>query len=123
MVKNVIVADDRENWRETYVAVVASAFPDVHIDAVETGTDLVKRVLEGNYSVVISDNNMESNDNGLEEALRKIRQSGNNVPFYLISAGRLTLERDALQSGATGFYKKESFDSDKLIGDITKYLR
>ncbi|MBS3137587.1 response regulator [Candidatus Woesearchaeota archaeon] len=121
MVKNVIVADDRENWRKMYVAVLSSAFPDVHIDEVETGSDLVKRVLEGNYSVVISDNDMESRNNGLE-ALQQIRLSGNNVPFYLVSAKGSAVERDAISYGATCFYNKVLFDSDKLIADITQYL-
>src|SRR3989338_10529834 len=109
MVKNVIVADDRENWRKMYVAVLSSAFPDVHIDEVETGSDLVKRVLEGDYSLVISDNDMEGQGDGLE-ALRAIRKAGNNVPFYVIS-GR-SIGDEALRLGANGFYNKALFDSD-----------
>ena len=80
MVKNVIVADDHPSWRGMYVDVVKGSFPDVHVDTVETGSDLVRRVLQGDYSLVISDNDMEEKGAGLK-ALQTIRQSGNNVPL------------------------------------------
>lgn len=120
MTKKVIIADDHQSWREMYVQAVKSAFPEVNIDEVESGTDLVERVLQGNYSAVISDNDMENKGAGLA-ALKRIRESGNNVPFYLISAG--TNKDTALNSGANGFYKKAEFDSDQLIADITQYLK
>src|SRR3989344_4714091 len=87
MVKNVIVADDHPSWRGMYVDIVKGAFPDVNVDAVETGSDLVKRVLEGDYSLVISDNDMEEKGVGLKP-LQTIGGSGNNVPLYIVSAGR-----------------------------------
>ncbi len=81
---NVIVADDIDSWREMYIDILQEAFPNVSVDAVSNGSDLVARVLLGNYSVVISDNDMEKPNAGLE-ALRTLRTSGNNVPFYLLS--------------------------------------
>lgn len=120
MTKRVIIADDHQSWREMYVHAIRFAFPDVNIDEVESGADLVKRVLQGDYSAVVSDNDMEDKGAGLT-ALRTIRESGNNVPFYLISAG--TNKDTALNSGANGFYKKAESDSDQLIADITQYLK
>ena len=122
MVKNAIVADDHPSWREMYVDIVKGAFPDVNVDAVETGSDLVKRVLEGDYSLVISDNDMEEKGVGLK-ALQTIRGSGNNVPLYIVSAGSSDVARNALRYGANGFYDKADFDSDKVLEEITSYLR
>src|SRR3989338_2121127 len=122
MTKNAIVADDHPSWRGMYVDIVKRAFPDVHVDAVETGSDLVKRVLEGDYSLVISDNDMEEKGVGLK-ALQTIRGSGNNVPLYIVSGGSSNVARNALSYGANGFYDKSDFDSDKVLEDITQHLQ
>ena len=119
MVKSVIVADDCLDWREMNVRKVQEAFPDVHVDSVETGSELVKRVLEGDYSAVISDNNMEEEGAGLK-ALQTIRETGNQVPFYVCSGSNIG--KEALRLGANGFYDKADFDSDQIRADLTQYL-
>ena len=122
MLKNVIIAEDHPSWRGICVDLVKSSFPDVQVDVVETGSDLVRRVLEGDYSLVISDNDMEEEDAGLK-ALQTIRGSGNNVPLYMVSSGSSDVVRKALCYGANGFYKKENFNSDKLLEDIAQHLQ
>ncbi|HIH11512.1 TPA: response regulator [Candidatus Woesearchaeota archaeon] len=122
MLKNVIIAEDHLSWRGICVDLVKSSFPDVQVDVVETGSDLVRRVLEGDYSLVISDNDMEEEDAGLK-ALQTIRGSGNNVPLYMVSSGSSDVVRKALCYGANGFYKKENFNSDKLLEDIAQHLQ
>ncbi len=122
MVKNVIVADDHPSWRGMYADIVKRAFPDVHVDAVETGSDLVERVLQGDYSLVISDNDMEEKGAGLK-ALQEIRGSGNNVPLYIVSAGSSAVARNAIHYGANGFYDKSDFDSERIVKDITQHLQ
>lgn len=122
MAKKVIIADDDEQWREMHKEVIQRSFPDANIDEVETGTDLVERVLHGDYSLVLSDNNMERTDAGLD-ALRKIREAGNGVPFYVICAGDSKIAERALLYGANGFYDKAEYDSDKIVEDITKHLQ
>ena len=116
---NVIVADDIDSWREMYIDILQEAFPNVSVDAVSNGSDLVARVLLGNYSVVISDNDMEKPNAGLE-ALRTLRTSGNNVPFYLLSGK--SIREKVLQAGANEFYNKENFDADKIMKDIARYI-
>lgn len=122
MVKKVIIADDDEIWREMHAVVVKRAFPDVHIDQVETGTDLGERVLQGDYSLVLSDNNMERTDAGLD-ALRKIREAGNGVPFYVICTGNSKIAGRALLYGANGFYDKAKYDDEEILKGITKHLQ
>ena len=120
MVKKAIVADDRSDWREMYVSAIKSNFPDVEVDEVESGSDLVERVLSGDYCLAISDNDMEGQADGLR-ALKAIREAGSQVPFYLIS-GR-SIGGEAIRLGANGFYDKAQFDSDKVVEDITQYLQ
>ena len=121
MVYNVIIADDHQTWRETQAGEIQDTFPDVRVDMVETREELVNRVLSGDYSVVVSDNDMENQNDGLE-ALRTIRKAGNNVPFYLWSARNIGDE--ALSSGANGFYKKDLFatEFEKMVTEIAQYL-
>jgi len=121
MVYTIIVADDHQTWRETQVGEIQDAFPDVRVDMVETREELVGRVLSGDYSVVVSDNDMENPNDGLE-ALRAIRSAGNNVPFYLWSARNIGDE--AISSGANGFYKKDQFatEFEMMVEEITQYL-
>ena len=121
MRKSVIVADDQANWRRTIFRVIKRVFPDVQIDQVETGEDLTERVLEGDYAVVITDNDMEEHDAGLR-AIQQIRESGNGVPIYLIFGGSTNTAREALRYGVTKVYEKDDFDHEQLVADITKHL-
>jgi len=122
----VIVAEDDSRWSEMYVDKLQDRFPKVHVDVVETGKELVSHVLEGNYSLIISDNDMEDRNDGLK-ALETIRESGDKIPFYIIS-GSERVEECALQEGATGFYCKGSFDSDtnwfsnEVLENLAKHL-
>lgn len=122
MVRNVIVADDHRSWRSIFVSMFENSFPDVHVDVVETGRDLVQRVLAGDYSVAISDNDMEEKGAGLK-ALRQLRESGNNVPLYIVSGGSSDVARNALRYGASGFYDKDEFVSAKVVEEIKQYLQ
>ena len=119
MTKKAIVADDRPEWRENYAWGITSNFPDVEVDEVETGAALVERVLGGDYVLVISDNDMEGKGDGLR-ALEAIRGAGSDIPFYVCS-GR-AIGDEALRLGATGFYDKARFDSDKVREDMAQYL-
>ena len=122
MGKKVIVADDRASWRGIYANAIKGTFPTVQVDQVETGTDLVARVLQGDYSLVISDNDMEGKNDGLE-ALKRIRESGSIIPFYLVCSEDYVVTRNAMSCGANGFYDKINFDSDEVVKDIARYLR
>ncbi len=122
MTTKVIVADDDPGWRRIYADMIKPAFPDAQVDQVETGTDLVAGVLHGDYSLVISGNDMEAKNAGLE-ALKKIRASGNRIPFYVVSGGSIGIARDAMRYGADDFYDKGRFDRDQVLKDIAKHLR
>jgi CheY-like chemotaxis protein len=122
MAKKVIVADDQEPWRTEYAEQATDAAEDVHVDQVETGSELVDRVLAGNYSVVVSDNDMEEKGAGLK-ALRAIRLAGKQVPFYLISGGMdKILEKEVMEAGATKAYDKADYGDVDLAAELKPYL-
>ena len=65
---------------------------------------------------------MENEDAGLE-VLRKIRESGSNVPFYLVSATSQRVFRTAIEYGVTGVYDKSNFNADELVKDMVQHLK
>ncbi|MBI2135981.1 response regulator [Candidatus Woesearchaeota archaeon] len=122
MTKKVIIADDALHFRELYATIIPQAFPDVEVETVETAEDLVSCVLNGDYSLIVTDNNTQSRINGAE-AIKQIREAGITTPIYMISAGSAAVQREALRLGATEFYGKALFDDETFITDITKHLR
>ncbi len=120
MVKKAIVADDIPDWREEYVLAIKSNFPEVEVEEVGSGSELVDCILSGDYCLAISDSDMERPGDGLR-ALKAIRETGSQVPFYVISAR--SIGDEALSLGANGFYDKARFDSDKILKDIAPHLQ
>ena len=90
--KKVIIADDRESWRETYKDIVEDTGLDVEVDEVATGEELVEKVLAGNYDLVITDYDMPPGVLNGVEALGKIRAAGVETPIYVISANNIESE-------------------------------
>lgn len=119
MTKKVIIADDVEAFREMHAIYVQDHFPGIQVDQVATAEELVERVLAGKYDLVLSDNNMGGGDDGLA-ALQRIRQAGNPVPFYIVSA-RASVAQAALRYGATGFFDKAEFGPESM-GELEKHL-
>lgn len=119
MTKYVLIAEDRDNWREMYVKAINRAFPEVQIDEVTSGAELLEKMLQREYTAVVSDNRMNDKIEGID-ALRRVRATGNNVPFYLLSGD--DIESEAKAAGVTRFYSKGSFSTRELVSDLTKYL-
>ncbi len=122
MTKKVIAADDVQTHRELYAEIIPKAFPEVEVEIVETAEDLVSRVLNGDYSLIIADNDTKSKITGVE-AIRQIREAGIQTPIYMVAAASTAVQKEALRLGANGFYDKATFDGDKFIADITKHLK
>jgi len=121
MGKNIIIAEDSNTWRRQYVRSIKRNFPDTHIDEVTTGSELVEKVLAGDYALILTDNDMNDNISGVD-AIKQIRQSGNKTPIYMITGGKPQTFTDALKYGAEKVYDKAEFDMDAVLSDITKHL-
>jgi len=122
MGKTIIVADDYLQCLCALTMALKLDFPDVQVDHALTGRVLTQKVLQGNYAVVITDNNMEGTDDGLK-AVKQIRSVGNAVPIYMITAGSSETTQEALRYGVEKVYEKRKFDSEVLVRDIAKHLQ
>jgi CheY-like chemotaxis protein len=122
MGKKILLADDYLDLVETYAEMIKRNF-GIESDCVSNPSDLVNRAKTGNYSIVFSDNDMQSpmklTNDGLR-AVSELREAKIKIPFYIIS-GR-DIEEEALKAGATGFIRKKDLDED-LCGIFEKKLR
>ena len=118
MTKSVIVADDTPSVRDLLCAMIESCAPDVKIDAVDDGQSLVQKVREGDYALILTDNQMGQGMGGID-AIKAIRTFNQKVPIYMISGSDMLEE--ALRAGATEYLAKPV--KLKEIQDVTnKYL-
>ena len=116
----IIIAEDRRNIGKVYSMCLRGEFPNLEVDVVATGRDLIRRVLLNGYDLVIADNSIDGKNDGLE-AVRMIRGEGNKVPIYMISASA-GIEEEAKESGVDEFSAKP-LGIDELIQKSRKYLQ
>ena len=72
MAKTAIIADDAKGFRGFLVDFLQSSAPGATIDEVPDGESLVKKVMGGEYSLVLTDYDMGSGMTG-EDAIRAKR--------------------------------------------------
>ena len=122
MTKCVLIAEKHPSWRSSYREELERAFPDITIDELTSnlGDDLVEKVLNNEYKVVITNNRMTDYE-GIE-AITRIRNAGNNVPIYLITADSHRKET-VMNGGATGYYNKSNFMIRDLVTELHQYLK
>ena len=119
MSKKVIVAEDDNDLRESYVRFLKRNFSDVEVEAVPDGEQLVERIRNGGYSVVLTDNQMLKM--GGLEAIRRIREFDKTVPIYMLSG--IDVKDKALQLGATGYFDKMGLILGIVKEAIMEYLK
>ncbi len=103
MAKSAIIADDDAGLRGGLAGFLRGAVTDAKIDEVPDGESLVKKVLGGGYSLVITDYDMGMGMTGVS-AIRAIRASDPTTPIFMLSGSD---KRElALKAGATGYFSK-----------------
>lgn len=127
MPKRIIIADDRENCRENLSEWTKTCCKekgiDMEVTTVNDGRPLVGRVLDENvpYDLVFTDN-MMLRINGME-AISIIRKKDKIIPIYLFCAGDSSIEREAINAGATGYISKLDPNCwDKITEVLYKHL-
>jgi DNA-binding NarL/FixJ family response regulator len=109
----ILIADDHEVVRQGLERILKKEYPGAHIECVADGQDIVKKVLQSDWDLVISDLSMPTKT-GLE-ALEDIRKHYPKLPVLI-----LTMHPEeqyalrALKAGATGYLSK-NMDSAELI--------
>jgi len=109
----ILIADDHEVVRQGLERIFQKEFPGAHIECVADGADIVKKVMQSEWDLVISDLSMPSKT-GLE-ALEDIKKHYPKLPVLI-----LTMHPEeqyalrALKAGASGYLSK-SMDAAELI--------
>jgi len=109
----ILIADDHEVVRQGLERIFQKEFPGAHIESVADGADIVKKVMQSEWDLVISDLSMPSKT-GLE-ALEDIKKHYPRLPVLI-----LTMHPEeqyalrALKAGASGYLSK-SMDAAELI--------
>jgi two-component system invasion response regulator UvrY len=115
-----LIADGHSVSRRGLRQILVEAFPSAIIEEVSNGEDLLKRSMEVNWDVVVSDISM-SGRTGLE-ILLELRLVRPKVPFLIVSAhSEDKYAIRALNAGASGYLNKE-FDAEELVGAVNQLL-
>jgi len=116
----ILIADDHEVVRQGLERILQKEYPGAHIECVADGQEMLKKVIQSEWDLVISDLSMPSKT-GIE-ALEEIRQHYPKLPVLI-----LTMHPEeqyalrALKAGASGYLSK-SIDAAELIAATRRVL-
>ncbi len=116
----IIIADDHAFLRQGVERILRKEFPTAEIDEVADGEDLVKKVMQYQYDLVISDVSMPGR--GGMEALHAIKEQYPKLPVLMLSMypeDHYALR--ALKAGASGYLSK-SMAPEELITAVRRVL-
>jgi len=109
----ILIADDHEVVRQGLERILQKEFPGAHIESVADGQDIVKKVLQSEWDLVISDLSMPTKT-GLE-ALEDIKKHYPKLPVLILSMHpEEQYAIRAMKAGASGYLSK-SMDAAELI--------
>jgi DNA-binding NarL/FixJ family response regulator len=116
----ILIADDHTVVRKGLKQILLDEFPGAEIEEVADGGELVKRVMNGKWDVVVSDLSMPGRS-GLE-ALQQIKISHPDLPVLILSIHpEEQYALRALKSGASGYLSKDTAP-DELVKAVQKVL-
>lgn len=115
--KPIIIADDEILICNLYKRLIKKRLIDLEIETVCNGENLVSSVKNGNYGLILTDNDMGSGIKGLE-AIKQIREFNPEIP--IIFASGYDVRDKALDAGANLAYVKP-IRLDEITDIINKY--
>lgn len=117
----ILLADDHAMLRSGLRHIISDAFPGAEIAEVSNGDDLLARVRETNWSVLVLDIALgERNSLDLVPELRTLRR---NMPIIVLSMyGERQFVVRALRAGVAGYLTKDRAP-DELLAAIRSVLR
>ena len=123
----ILIADDHTIVRDGIIRVLQDAFPFAEIAGVCDAVDLIKKVKESTWDVIVSDITMPPGDSGLE-AVKQIKEISPATPVIIMS---MHIPEQyavrAFKAGARGYLSKDaaSLELVKAINQVLsgkKYL-
>jgi len=116
----VIITDDHPVVLKGLKEIISEAFDDVTIDVTSQGYELLSKISDNDYDIVLLDISLPD-INGLE-VLKEIRKRKRKLPVLILSMyPEENYAARALKSGAQGYLTKASA-SDELILAVRKIL-
>ena len=113
----ILIAEDHPTMKVLIKRTVKSAYPSGLIEEVADGGELVKRALDSQWDLIISDISMPVMT-GLE-ALREIRKHSPGLPVIILSSHIEDVYiRNALKAGASAYVPKH-----KIHEELSKAIR
>lgn len=115
-----LIADDHAIVRKGILQLINEEFPDAYCYEANDGNSALKKIREGNWSIIFLDISMPERS-GME-VLRQLKSEGNTTPVLMLSIH--PEEQYALRvfkAGAAGFLTKSSAN-EELVTAIHKLL-
>jgi two-component system invasion response regulator UvrY len=110
----VLIADDHPVVRRGLKLILLEGFPSAEVEEVADGEALIKKVIQSNWDLVISDLSMPRRS-GLE-ALQQIKQIRPHIPVLILSIHpEEQYAIRVLRAGASGYLSKEVASSELVI--------
>lgn len=119
MERRLIIADDESMIRDLFENICSISFPNVRVDTVGSAEELAHRLSSSEYDLILSDNDMECLDAGID-LLKRLREQQILTPFYIMS-GRHDVHQAAIDAGATDFLAKP-LHSKVFSGILSQYF-
>jgi len=119
----VLIADDNLFNRMVAEGLLHNLAPEMQIDIVDNGLEVLAKLEAGTYDVLLMDVRMPELD-GLETA-RRIRAGSNQpeIPIIAMTAGITPEEVNEILNAGMQDYVSKPFDTDKLIIRMTELMR
>jgi two-component system invasion response regulator UvrY len=109
----ILIADDHEVVRQGLEKILRTEYPDARISAVINGEELIRKVQDEEWDLVISDLSMPST--GGLDALGQIRERRPDLPVLILTMHpEEQFALQALKAGAAGYLTK-NMDSAELL--------
>ena len=116
----VLHVDDDASVREISKQILMD-MGDFDIDHACCVDEAFKKLLDGEYDVVVSDFEMPKKD-GLQ-FLKELREKNNNIPFFLFTGkGREEVAIQALNLGADGYHNKQG-NAETVFGELSHFIK
>ncbi|MFZ1530241.1 MAG: response regulator transcription factor [Ferruginibacter sp.] len=116
----ILIADDHIIVRRGLRQILLEGFPDAEIEEVPDAEELIKKTIQADWDVVISDLSMPGRS-GLE-ALQQIKQIKPKIPVLILSIHpEEQYALRVLKAGAAGYLSKD-LAPDELVNAVNRVL-
>lgn len=116
----ILIADDHTVVRKGLKQILLDEFPNAEIEEVPDAEELVKKVMQAKWDIVVSDLSMPGRS-GLD-ALQQVKLSHPDLPVLILSIHpEEQYALRALKAGASGYLSKDTAP-DELVKAVQKVL-